>query len=132
MADNGTKKGEIMDKWRSVDNLDTEDFTLRWKYPSPDLMKVEVTSFVENEPKIRSISKGNKVKGQSGVPNGRVLEMFNDYCQNRFCKNSKASGGLRESGSPVSSGASTSIFSKYSKKSLQCPYWKESRSSRQR
>jgi len=78
-----------------------------------------VTSFVENEPKIRSKSKGNKVKGQSGAPNGRVLEMFNDYRQNRFCKNSKASGGSRGSGSPVSSGASTSIFSKYSKKSSQ-------------
>lgn len=105
-------KGEIVDKWKSVDNLD--NFTLRWKYPSPDRM--DVKTYGENEQKgVKSKLKSGKGKspGASQPNSGGVLEMFNDYRQNRFNKNSSKASARSGSGN----GPTSSIFTKYSTKS---------------
>jgi len=126
-ANSGGKSGSNnIDKWKSMDNLDGQNnnFTLRWRYPQPNIQPqispISKVSVPSSSPKSGK-NKNAAGKAHKQVTTGNIhptgnFEICSDYRQNRFTKNGKQS---RESSNNTSSGHGNStlnIFSRYSKK----------------
>lgn len=120
------------DKWKSMESLEggkgrDENFTLRWRYPHPQLPpgKKSKDQSSPTTPSPKSGSKTAKLAAknllaQNGHKNniGGGGELCADYRQNRFTKNSSSKSGNGESGRAGSSSSSPlNIFARYTKKS---------------